>query len=55
MSRVLQVLEISEIWIFHIFEFCWLPKVISAVTKQPTEYDGDVNNNKVCINITDYF
>ena len=52
MSRVLQVLEIFEIWIYHIFEFCWSPKVTSTLSKQPTEHDGDEKNNKVYLNIT---
>ena len=55
MSRVLQVLDIFEIRICHILEFYWLPKVTSTLSKKPTEYDGDGNNNKVYINITAYF
>ena len=55
MSRVLQVLEIFEIWICHIFEFFWLPKVTSALSKQPTEHDDDGNNNKVYLNIAAKF
>ena len=42
MSQVLQVLEIFEIWICHIFEFCWLPKMTSTLSKRPTEHDGVV-------------
>ena len=42
MSRVLQVLEISEIRICHIFEFCWPPKMTSTLSKQPTENNGNV-------------
>ena len=49
------MLEILEIWIFHIFEFCWLPKVTSTLTKIPTEHDGDGKNNKVYLKITAYF
>ena len=55
MSRVLQVLEIIEIWIFHIFEFYWLPKVTSTLSKRPTEHDDDGNNNKVYPNIIPNF
>ena len=55
MSRVLQVLEIFEIWICHIFEFCWLPKATSTLTKRPVDHDGDGNNNKVYLDITAYF
>ena len=55
MSRVLQVLEILEIWICHIFEFCWTPKVTSTLSKWPSEHGGDGNSNKVYINITAYF
>ena len=53
MSRVLQVLQIFEIWICHIFEFCWPPKVTSTLSKQLTEHDGDGDNNKVYLDITD--
>ena len=42
MSRVLQVLEICKIWICHIFEFYWLPKVTSTLSKRSTEHDGVV-------------
>ena len=52
MSRVLQVLEIFEFWICHIFEFCWLPKVTSTISNLPMENYGDGNNNKVYLNIT---
>ena len=55
MSRVLQMLEISDIWICHIFEFCWTPKLTSTLSKQPTENDGDGDNNKVYYNITAIF
>ena len=51
MSKVLQVLEILKIWICHIFEFCWLPKVTSTIRKQPTERDGGGVNNKVYVKI----
>ena len=40
MSRVLQALEIFEICTCHIFELFWLPKVISTLSKQPTERDS---------------
>ena len=55
MSRVFQVLENFEIWICHIFEFFWLPKVINSLTKRPPEHDGDGSNNKVYLNINAYF
>ena len=59
MSRVLQVLEIFEIWICHIFEFRWPPKVTSTLSKRPLEHDGDViegrRYNKVYLNITDNY
>ena len=55
MSRVLQVLEIFEIWICRIFEFWWPPKATSTLNKGPTENDGDGDNNKVSINITAKF
>ena len=47
MPHVLQVIEIFVTSICHIFEFCWLPKVTSALSKQPTEHDDDGNNNKI--------
>ena len=53
MSLVLQVLEIIEIWICHIFEFYWPPKATSTIIKQPADSDGDGDNNKVYIKITD--
>ena len=52
MSRVLQVLEIFEIWICHIFELCWPPKVTSTLSKQLMDQDGYGNNNKAYFNIT---
>ena len=55
MSRVLQVIDIFEIWICHIFEFYWPPKVTSTLSKQPTEHYGGCDNNKVYINITANF
>ena len=45
------MLEISEIWICHIFEFCWLPKVTSTLSKQFTECAGGRDNNKVYVKI----
>ena len=53
MSRVLQVLEIFEIWICQVFEFCWLPKETSTLSKRLAEHRGDGNKNKVYLNITD--
>ena len=53
MSQVLQVLEIFEIWICHIFELCWLPKLTSTISKQPMERDGSGNKNKVYVKIID--
>ena len=53
MSRVLQVLEISEIWIFHILGFYWSPKLASTLSILPTEPDGYNDKNKVYLNITD--
>ena len=55
MSRVLQVLNIIEIWICHIFEFFWLPTVTITLSKRPAEHDGDGNNNNIYLNITYYF
>ena len=55
MSQVLQVLEIFEIWICHIFELCWLPKLTSTISKQPMERDGSGNKNKVYVKIIDIF
>ena len=55
MSRVLKVLEIFEIWICHIFEFCWLPKVTSTLREQLTERDGGDDKNKVYVKIIDNF
>ena len=55
MSRVLKVLEIFESWICHIFEFCWLPKVTSTLSKRSTEHDGGGDNNKVYVKIIDNF
>ena len=55
MSRVLQVIEIFEIWICHIFEFFWPPKLTSTLSKQLAEHGGDDDNNKVYLNITDTF
>ena len=52
MSRALQVLDILEIWICHIFEFYWSPKVTGNISKWPIEHDGDGNNNKVYLSIT---
>ena len=46
------MLGIFEIWIFYIFEFCGLSKVISPLSKKPIELDGDDNNNKVYLYIT---
>ena len=51
-NQVLRVLEIFEIWICHIFEFCWLPRVTSTLSKQPPERDDDGNKNKVYLNIS---
>ena len=53
MSQVLQVLEISEIWICQIFGFFWPPKATSTRSKQPVERYGDSDINKVYLNITD--
>ena len=47
------MLEIFEIWIFHIFEFYWLPKVTSTISKRPTDHDGDIDNNRLYLEITD--
>ena len=55
MSRVLQVLEIFKIWICHVFEFCWLPKVTCTLSKQSTGRDGGGDNNKVYVKIIDNF
>ena len=52
MCQVLQMLEIFEICIFHVFEFCWLPKATSTISKQPTDHDGDGNKNKVYLDMT---
>ena len=49
------MLEIFEIWICHIFEFCWLPKVTSTLSKQPTKRDGGGDKNKVYVKIIDNF
>ena len=35
------MLEISEIWICHIFDFLWVPKLTSNCSKRHTERDGD--------------
>ena len=53
MSRVLQVFEIFEIWICHIFEFFWIPKVTSTISKRLKERDGGGENNKVYVKIID--
>ena len=37
MSQVLQVLNISEPCIFHIFKFCGLPKMTGTLRKKLTE------------------
>ena len=55
MFRVLQVLEIFEIWICQIFEFYWITKVTSTLGKQLPEHDGDGNNNKLYLKNTAYF
>ena len=55
MSRVLQVLEIFEIWICQILKFCWLPKVTSNLSKQPTERDGGGDNNEAYVKIFENF
>ena len=55
MSRFLQVLEIFEIWMCHIFELCWLPKVTSILRKQLTDRDGVFDNNKFYVKIIDNF
>ena len=51
MSWDLQVLDIFLIWICHIFESWWLPKVTSTLSKWFMERDGADDNNKVYINI----
>ena len=43
-SQVSQVLEIFEIWICHIFDFFWPPKVTITISKKPTGSDGDGKN-----------
>ena len=55
MSKVLQVLEIIKIWICHIFEFCWLPKVTSTIRKQSKDRDVGGDDNKVYVKIIDNF
>ena len=55
MSLILQVLEISEIWICHIFEFFWMPKFISTLSKRLTEHVGDSNNKKIYVRIIENF
>ena len=55
MSSVLQVLNISEILICHIFEFCWPPKVTSTLIKRLADHGGDGDNNKVYHNINSNF
>ena len=55
MSRVLQVHEVFEIWICHIFEFYWLPNVTSTLSKQLTGNDCYGDSNKLYIKITDNF
>ena len=47
------MLEISEILICHIFEFCWLPKVTSTLSKESTECNGGGKKNKLYVNIID--
>ena len=54
MSIVLQVLDIFEICISHIFEFCWLKKVTSTFSKRLTDIDGGGDNNKFYVNIIDH-
>ena len=39
----MQVIEIFEIWIGHIFEFFWLPKVASNIRRRLTDHDVDVS------------
>ena len=46
MSRVFQVIDIVKIW---------PPKTNSPHSKQMTESDGDGNNNKFYLRITDNF
>ena len=53
MSRVLQVLEIFEIWICQIFKFCWLQKVTIILKKLLTEHDVGGEKDKVYIKIID--
>ena len=55
MFQVLQVLEISENWIWQTFGFFWSSKVTSTSRKQQMERDGDGSNNKVYIIVTDEF
>ena len=52
---VLQVLEIFEIWICQIFEFCWLLKGTITLSKQSTERDCGGDNNKVYAKMIDNF
>ena len=40
MPQVLQVLDISEIWICQFLEFFWPPKVTMTRSKQRAEHDG---------------
>ena len=55
MSRVLQVVDIFEIWIYQIFEYYWLQKVTSSISKRLTERDGFGDNNKVYVENIDNF
>ena len=47
------MLDIFEIWICHIFEFCWLPKVAITFSKISKESDGGGDNKKVYVKIID--
>ena len=49
------MIEIVEIKICHIFEFCWILKVASTLSKLTTDHDGGVDNNKIYVMIIDNF
>ena len=49
------MLEISEIWICHVFEFCWMTKATCTLSKKLTGRDGGGDNNKAYVNIIDNF
>ena len=55
MYHFLQVLEVFEIWICHIFKLFYLTKVTSTLSKRAAECDDYGNNNKLYLKITTKF